>query len=70
MNDIRRGIIFFHGRDTELEKRVAKVCFYDVKNDEYYFEESLDDFALHFDRFMVLGNKIAVTQHKNFSQRG
>ena len=61
--------MFWHGREESIEDKVADVCTQDPGNDEYYWDDTLELFAEHFDKFMVLGNVIAVTQYKSFSQR-
>ena len=67
---MKRNIYFWHGREKSVVAKIAAFCDYDSQIDQYSFDGTLDDFAQHFDNFMVLGDIIAVTQHKNFSQRG
>jgi len=65
-----RSIYFWHGRNKQIEEKIAKICLYDAEKSLYYWEGTLDRFEEAYKgKFIVYPGQICVTQHSNFGQR-
>ncbi len=64
---MKRKIRFWHSRNEDLVKRVASICEQD--GDDFYWSGSIDEFAEHFNSFLVMPGIIAITHHSSFGAR-
>ena len=63
-----RKIVFWHGKDPSLIKKLSPICLITDEND-FYYDGTLEDFEKVFPKFIVMDDFLCVTQHNSFSQR-